>query len=109
MKVFSVEITDSALSDMDEIYRYIRDVLRSPSAAANQYDGIAAEILSLDTMPERFMIPASPFFRAAGLHRMLVNNYSVFYLIQGDKVVVTDVLYSSSDIVSRLAEKHLET
>lgn len=36
------------------------------------------------------------------LRRMLVVNYSVFYTIRGDKVIVTDVLYSASDIEARL-------
>ena len=44
--------------------------------------------------------------RAAGLRRMLVDNYSVFYVIRDDKVIVTDVLYSASDIEQRLKEKH---
>ena len=36
------------------------------------------------------------------LRRMLVDNYSVFYIIGGDKVIVTDVLYMASDIEARL-------
>ena len=36
------------------------------------------------------------------LRRMLVDNYSVFYTIRGDKVIVTDVLYTASDIEARL-------
>lgn len=34
--------------------------------------------------------------------RMLLDNYSVFYTIRGDKVIVTDVLYTASDIEARL-------
>lgn len=34
--------------------------------------------------------------------RMLVDNYSVFYTIRADKVIVTDVLYTASDIEARL-------
>ena len=36
------------------------------------------------------------------LRRMPVDNYSVFYTIRGDKVIVTDVLYTASDIEARL-------
>ena len=93
---FVVQITDSALNDMEELYRYIAEKLESPQNAAGQYDRIADEILSLDIEPER----------AAGLRRMLVDNYSVFYVIRDDKVIVTDVLYSASDIEQRLKEKH---
>lgn len=36
------------------------------------------------------------------IRRMVVDNYSVFYVIQDEKVIVTDVLYSASDIDKRL-------
>lgn len=108
MKRYTVEITDAALADMDEIYGYIRNVLQAPSTAAALYDEIADEILSLETMPERNPIPSVPFFRETGLRRMLVNGYSVFYLVKGDRVIITDVLYSASDIPSRLADRHEE-
>ena len=51
---YNVEITDSALEDMDAIYDYIRSVLKAPETAAAQYDRIADEILSLDEMPLRY-------------------------------------------------------
>ena len=103
---FVVQITDSALNDMEELYRYIAEKLESPQNAAGQYDRIADEILSLDTCPERYRVVDFEPERAAGLRRMLVDNYSVFYVIRDDKVIVTDVLYSASDIEQRLKEKH---
>ena len=36
------------------------------------------------------------------LRRMLVDNYSVFYTIRDERVIVTDVLYTASDIEARL-------
>ena len=33
---------------------------------------------------------------------MIVDDYSVFYTIRVDKVIVTDVLYTASDIEVRL-------
>lgn len=36
------------------------------------------------------------------MRRLLIDNYSVFYVVQGDRVIVTDVLYSESDIENRL-------
>lgn len=37
-----------------------------------------------------------------GLRRMPVDEYSIFYKIQKDKVIVTNILYSASDIEDRL-------
>lgn len=36
------------------------------------------------------------------LRRMLVDNYSVFYTIRDERVIVTDVLYTASDVEARL-------
>lgn len=67
-----------------------------------QYNRIADEILNLDVFPERFRIMDSEPEHSNGIRRMLVDNYSVFYIIREDKVIVTDVLYSASDIEQRL-------
>lgn len=40
-----------------------------------------------------------------GMRRMPVDNYSVFYVVQEDKVIVTNVLYSASDIEKKLQAK----
>ena len=62
----------------------------------------ADAILTLDTMAERICIMESEPERSKEMRRLLVDNYSVFFVIQGDNVIVTDVLYSASDIESRL-------
>ena len=40
--------------------------------------------------------------RTQGLRQMLVDNYSVFYIVGEDTVSVARVLYSASDLVRRL-------
>jgi toxin ParE1/3/4 len=106
MKEYKVEITDEALADMEQLYSYIANVLLSPQNAMGQYNRIAAGILSLSQMPERFRILDSEFGRSMGLRRMLVDRYSIFYVVEQERVVVTAVLYSASDLDARL--KRLE-
>lgn len=67
-----------------------------------QYNRIANAILSLDTFPEKFTVMKSEPEKTRQLRRMVVDNYSVFYLTCENKVVVTNVLYSASDIETRL-------
>ena len=67
-----------------------------------QYNRIANQILTLDIFPERFRIMESEPEKSMELRRMLVDNYSVFYTIRVDEVIVTDVLYTASDIEARL-------
>ena len=41
MMQYNVQITDEALSDMEQLYNYIAYVLRSPENAMGQYNRIA--------------------------------------------------------------------
>ncbi len=106
MEHYAVHVTDSALSDMEDIYRHIAEKLLSPENALGQYNRIADEILSLDAFPERYRVVDFEPERSAELRRMLVDNYSVFYVVRGNRVIVTAVLYSASDIEQRLKERH---
>ena len=63
---------------------------------------VLGAILSLDCFPERCALleSQSEFFKS--IRRMVVGKYSVFYVIKGDVVIVTSILYSASDIEKRL-------
>ena len=102
MKQYKVEITEEALQDMEDIYNYIAIDLLASENAMGQYDRIADEILTLDTFPERFRIMDSEPEKRMELRSMLVDNYSVIYTICVQRVTVTDVLYTASDIEARL-------
>ena len=102
MKHYKVEITKEALQDMEDIYNYIAIDLLAPDNAMGQYNRIANAILKLDMMPERYRVMDSEPEHMLGLRRMPVDEYSIFYKIQKDKVIVTNILYSASDIEDRL-------
>ena len=102
MKHYTVEITNEALADMEQLYNHIAYVLQAPENAMDQYNRIADAILTLETLAERIRIMESEPERSKEMRRLLVDNYSVFFVIQANKVIVTDVLYSASDIESRL-------
>lgn len=104
MKRYMVQITNKALTDMEEIYNYIADHLQAPEAAMKQYDRIANSIETLDTFPERVMLMETDEDLELGLRKMPVDNFSVFFLIREEKVIVTNVLYSASDIIKRLRD-----
>ena len=99
---YKIEITNEALRDMEEIYNYIARELLSPDNAMYQYNRIANAIMKLDIFPQKFQILESEPEREKELRRMPVDNYSIFYVIKEDKVVITNVLYSASNIQSKL-------
>lgn len=81
MKEYRVQITDSALADMNELYEYIAFKLMAPENTLGQYNRIADEIMKLNTMPERNRIMDVEPWKTRELRRMNVDNYSVFYKV----------------------------
>ena len=76
MKHYTVEITNEALADMEQLYNHIAYVLQAPENAMDQYNRIADAILTLDTMAERICIMESEPERSKEMRRLLVDNYS---------------------------------
>lgn len=105
MKQYTVQITDKALADMEEIYNYIAIQLQAPENAMGQYNRIAEAIEGLNIFPEKIKLMESEPERMMGLRQLPVDNYSVFYVIQDMKVIVTRVLYSAMDMSKRLLEE----
>lgn len=59
----------------------------------------------MDTFPEKFRILRSEKEKQKELHRMIVDNYFVFYVIRENRVIITNVLYSASDIEEKLRKQ----
>ena len=102
MKQYRVLITDEALNDMESIYEYIAEELLAPDTAMGQYNRIADAIETLDQMPERIKLMESEPEKTRGLRKLIVDNYAVFFIVEDDTVIVTNVLYGASDIENRL-------
>ena len=104
MKQYRIQITDGALSDMEEIYKYIAEQLRAPEAAMGQYNRIADAIETLDIFPERVKLMETEEERELELRQITVDSFSVFFHIRDERVIITSVLYSASDIAKRLRD-----
>ena len=104
MMLFKVEITDDALQDLSDVYDYIAFNLQSPMNAERQLKRLMAEIMSLDVFPERHGVVDSAPLKEKGLHFMPVDHYTVFYIIRERRVIVTNVLYSASNLITRLSK-----
>lgn len=102
MKQYQVKISQAALADMEQIYTHIAQCLLEPETAMRQYNRIAEAIESLVTLPERCPLVNCEPERSRGLRHLLVDRYSVFYLVGENTVAVARVLYSGSDLITRL-------
>lgn len=103
---YIVNITEEALADMEALYEHIAKKLLSPENAMGQYNRIADAILTLDNYPDRFGLFDSEPEHSLGIHKMVVDNYLVCYVIDSGIVTVTDVLYGASDVTRKLQERH---
>ena len=102
MKQYKVQATDKALADMEEIYNYIAIQLQAPENAIGQYNRIAQAIEEFNIFPEKVRLMESEKERTMGLRQLVLDNYSVLYMIENERVIVMRVLYSASDIGIRL-------
>lgn len=87
---------------MEEIYTYIAEQLQAPENAMGQYNRIANAIEELNMFPERVRLMESEPEHSMGLRQLPIDNFSAFYVIEDNKVIVTRVLYSASGISRRL-------
>ena len=100
--IYEVELSEQADSDLRGIFEYIAFELQSPENASGQLDRLEEQILSLDTMPERYR-KYEPW-KSRGLRVLPVDNYVVLYIPDSDKKVVTilRVMYAGRDIDNQL-------
>lgn len=102
MTEYTIVLSDQASKDMTDIYEYIKNTYNAPQTAIGQFNRIATTINTLRVFPERIKPMNSPYCKSKRLRQLLVDNYSIIFTIQLQKVFVVRVLYSSSNIDSKL-------
>jgi toxin ParE1/3/4 len=93
---YKVLISASTEEDLLSILRYISETLREPPAAKRIYTTIKERILSLHHMPDRHGAIIEVPFAQMGIRKLFVENYTVFYVIDGKAktVHIVRVLYN---------------
>lgn len=102
--IYELKVSEQADNDLREIFEHIAFELHSPQNARGQLDRLEEQILSLDTMPERYRKYEKEPWKSRGLHVLPVDNYAVFYIPDSDKKIVTilRVMYAGRDIDNQL-------
>ena len=91
MEKYKLLIFPSAQQDLLDIVDYVNKL--SPDAALKLYDEIVDSIGSLEQMPLRCPLLKNPVLRAKGYRVLVVQNYLVFYILNGTKVEIRRILY----------------
>ena len=104
MKQYRVRLSDRASGKLQGIYDYIAYELQAPPYAQAQISRLEDAIMKLDILPERCKIMEVEPWHSRHVRRLLADNYSIFYIVKKEEIIVIDILYSRSDIERRLAE-----
>ena len=102
--IYEVEVSEQADSDLRGIFEYIAFELQAPDNASGQLERLEEQILSLDTIPERYRKYEKEPWETRGLRVLPVDNYVILYIPDSDKKVVTilRVMYAGRDIDNQL-------
>ena len=102
---WSVLITRTAERDLDRAADHIEFVLKNPAAADSLLDE-AARTAALARMPERWPRVEDKLLSAAGIRRVRVKNYLLFYTVSHAEKTVTVLrfLYGRSDWINLLRQ-----
>ncbi|MBN2658536.1 MAG: type II toxin-antitoxin system RelE/ParE family toxin [Spirochaetales bacterium] len=99
MQKYSVEVSDTAQSDIKGIVSYINLELKNPLSAKKLAVKFRDSILSLEKMPKRFNLVKDEMLSRSGIRKMVIDNYLAFYIVDDnkEKVSIIRVLYSRRD------------
>ncbi|MBI9012444.1 MAG: type II toxin-antitoxin system RelE/ParE family toxin [Clostridiales bacterium] len=104
MTSFKIELTDEAIDNLEQIYLYIAEELKSKVSAKKQYERIVNQIMKLETFPERYHILEYDKAYSRGMRMMPIDNYAIIYIVRQKRVIITNILYGASDIRTKLKE-----
>ena len=98
--IYSVIYSSEARNDIKEIYSYIAFELLVPGTAEGQVNRIRKTIRSLDFMPSRNPVVDWEPWKSMGMHKVLVDNFAVFYTVDDVSFTVTiiRIVYGGRDI-----------
>ena len=102
INTYSIIYSPEARDDLKDIYSYIAFDLLVPGIAKGQINRIRKTIRSLDFMPSRFSIVDWEPWKSMGMHKILVDNFVVFYTVDDNQMEVSILrfLYAGRDIES---------
>ena len=103
---YVVKLTPQAVVQIQETIAYISKALLALDTADAWAERLEKEISALDTMPGRYPLVDREPWKSEGIHKMVVKNFLVYYLIDDEAktVWITAVVYARRDQLNALKE-----
>ncbi|CAK7080516.1 MAG: hypothetical protein EUB_01270 [Eubacterium sp.] len=97
MTNYEIIYTEKAISDLEDIFRYVAYALAEPEIAKRQAAELMDSADSLGTMPRRHPPSNEERLREKGVRVMPVNNYNVYYGVdeKSRNVKILRIIYRS--------------
>ncbi|MBO5147367.1 MAG: type II toxin-antitoxin system RelE/ParE family toxin [Clostridia bacterium] len=101
---YQVKMTYNAISQLRDIVEYISVFLGEGDIAKHWSDRIKKAIFSLDQMPFRYPLVNEEPWRSEGIHKMVVENFIVYYWVSLDTstVWISAIVYGRRDQINAL-------
>lgn len=97
MKTYNLTFLPLFEEDLNRIVDYISLQLQNPKAALQLVDQVYAAIQERLPFAESFEKVVTKKDREATYYRIYVNNFMVFYVVQGTTMEVRRILYGRQD------------
>lgn len=97
---YKVVYSPVSVKDLRDIYSYIAFTIKAESTAKKQTGRIRKEVHSLDFMPNRYAIVDCKPWQSMQMHKLSVDNYVVYYMVDAEEHTVTFVriFYGGRDV-----------
>ncbi len=104
---YALIILPEAQQDIRDIVLYIARDLHSPGAALRLQDALQEGIESLAEMPERIKTVDEDPWREAGIRRLRVQNYYIYFIIsEKDRTVkIMAVVYTKRNQENQMIDR----
>lgn len=110
-KKYKLIILPEAQQDIQNIILYIARELCAPQAALDLQKEFQKEINSLSSMPKRIKTVNEQPWKNAGVRKMKVKNYYIYFLVDDDKMIVkvNAVIYMGREQLKLIADRKTKT
>ena len=97
---YQIRLTESAFSDLENIYSYIAFDLSSPETAEKLYQKILTEIEKLAAFPFRCATVRNLSFTKLSLRQLNVKNYKVVFYPEEEhhRIIILRILHQLQNI-----------
>ncbi len=94
---YRLKIFPMAQRDMADIFAYIAEELKNPTAALHQIDGFERAFATVCAFPESCPLIDNEYVKDKTLRKLVVNNYIAFFRVKDKEIQVVRVLYGMTN------------